>query len=432
MLTVCRHAVFLAMLLSVSLGIAGCSGDARDAEPDTLTTALAETRPAPPELLAMMNEVAEVRGLPPPATLRFGTVSRDRLSTLLDALFTDDDRKTFANTTTLYRLLGHLRPDQDYLSVYRALAAQSAIGLYSPAHDTLWIVDERPASAFTLEGLSSDGRAALAHEMVHAVQDANFPIADLRRLTKHDLDAGLALTSVLEGDAVTHQALYVARSPAPPQPKPPATAESRSAPSDVPPSISRELFFPYTTGAEWSAAIRDAGGPAAVDNLLRNLPTTTATVLHPELGTGRTPVLVTLPDLSQALGAGWSRESGGSFGEFQLRNYLQLRLPGIPAATAATGWDGDRYALYMRGSESLAVFRIAFADATQASEFTAAHETFLATGGSPPTVKDGLTITTSPAGTTTVTIPTTGREVTFVIGSSEAAATRAASLLRGS
>lgn len=433
-MTMPRRAIVSAVLLALCVGLTGCWGGNRDEQKaDGLAAALAATRPATPELMQMLGDVAAVRGLPPPVTIRFGTVRREALPTLIDSLLTDDDRKAFSTTTTLYRLLGHLRQDQDYLSVYRALASHSAVGLYSPADDTLWIVDERPVSSFTLKGLTIETTAALAHEMVHAVQDENFALEDLRRATADDLDASLALTSMVEGDAVTHQALYVARFLKQAQTGPSATVSSRPPPRDVPASISRELFFPYTTGAEWVSAILEAGGSSAVDNLLRDPPGTTATILHPALGSRYwSPESVGLPDLSAALGDGWRRESGGTFGEFHLRNYLQLRLPGIPAATAAAGWDGDRYDVYTRGKEGVAVFRIAFADASQASEFAAAHETFLATGGSRRSVTNRLTVTNSPAGATTVTMPANGHEVSFVIGSGEAAATRAASLLQGS
>lgn len=431
MLTMRPYALILAVLLSVCVGLAGCSGDDRDAAPGALTAALAETRPATPELIKMLADVAAVRGLPPPATIRFGTVKRDALPELLDSLLTADDRKGFATTTTLYRLLGHLRPDHDYLSVYLALASQSAIGLFSPTYDTLWIVDDRPASEFALEGLSPDGSAALAHELVHAVQDANFRLEDLRHALADGVDASLALAAVLEGDAVTHQSVYAARIPSVQPIRPSATADSRPPANDVPPSVARELLFPYTTGAAWLAAVRESGGTEAVDSLVLNPPRTSAAILHPELGKRWTPVPVTLPDLSQALGDGWQRESGGTFGEFQLRNYLQLRLPGIPAATAATGWHGDRYDVYTRGNESVAALRIAFADATEANEFASAQETFLATGGARRSLPNGLTTANSANGTATVVFPTAGREVTFIIGSSEAIATRLAALLIG-
>ncbi|MBA4179256.1 MAG: hypothetical protein C0506_01580 [Anaerolinea sp.] len=425
--------VLAAIVATVGLSAAmGCSGGSDPADSGALTSALAATGPASPELLEILDQVADLRGLPPPKSVRFGVVKREAFPALLDALLTDSDREGFAKTTTLYRLLGHLGRDQDYLSVYRALASQAAIGLYSPDHDTLWVIDDRPGSTFRLDEMPPEARAALAHELAHAVQDANFPLADLKRATGDDLDASLALASLIEGDAVASQALYTARYLSATRPALGIVLGQGATPPGVPPSIARELFFPYTSGSEWVQAEIAGGGPGATDRLFRDPPRTTASILHPERrGESSTPVQATLPDLAAPLGEGWERESGGGFGEFQLRNYLQLRLPGIPAATAAAGWVGDRYDVYKRGNESVAVIRLTFSDDGQAAEFAAAHDAFLATGSSVRSLKDGLAVTASAAGPTTVSFPRSGPQITFVIGSSEAVAIRAAALLRG-
>jgi hypothetical protein len=52
------------------------------------------------------------------------------------------------------------------------------------------------------------------------------------------------------------------------------------------------------------------------------------------------------------LGAGWQLQKEDVFGEFYLRQHLELLISGEPATVddAATGWGGDRYAVYRQAS----------------------------------------------------------------------------------
>lgn len=235
---------------------------------------------------------------------------------------------------------------------------------------------------------------------------------------------------MVEGDAVVHQGLYEARYLASPQSGTPAALPA-SFTADIPPSLSREFFFPYTTCADWVRSIRDSGGTAAIDALFREPPASTAIVLHPERGPTWRAETVPLPDLAGVLGGGWKRESGGTFGEFQVRNYLQLRLPGLRAATAAAGWAGDRYDVYTRENESVAVFRLIFEDEAQAAEFRAAQDELLSASGAKGSAGGGMSVASRADGNTTARLATPGREVSFAIGSNAAIARRAAGLLGG-
>lgn len=387
-----------------------------------------ETRPLTPELQQMLDEIAELRGLAPPPALEAGTVSRLDIAALLDRQLTGADREWFANTTTLYRLLGHLGPDEDYLSVFRAFGQGAIIGLYSPAENRLWVVQREPE--IDLDAMSPSERSALAHELVHAIQDYHFPLDELSELTAGNLDWSLAATSVIEGDAVTHQGLWDGRQLTLPGGTRLFLSGTLSATSS-PPSIERELRFPYTTGAEWVNIVRSQEGTAAIDRYLAGEPLATAHILHPELRqAGWQPEPVALPDLAPALGNGWTRESGGTLGEFHLRNYLELRLTALPAVTAAAGWRGDRYDVYVDGSESVAAFRVQFADAGEAAEFTAAQRGLLALAGATPAESpSGVAAELKDDRTTIQLASPNSSEVMFVVGSSREVAERAAAAL---
>ena len=436
-----RSALVLVCVVSVATacsGGGGASGSPYGAATEASSTVTlpsstpaATPAPLPPALQRALDNVAIVRGLSAPPSLRVELVARSALPALLDKLLTDKDRQWFARTTTLYRLLGHLRKDQDYLTVYNSFGSDSVLGLYSPPDDALWVVYE-DGKEVDFDHLPKSEAETLAHEFVHALQDFHFHLDETYDRVIDDLDRNLAWTSVIEGDAVTHEALYSQRFLMRVGAGRALLLGGIRSVADVPASITRELFFPYTTGADWVKGIVKNEGTQPIDKMLVDPPAGTAVILHPELRTnGWKPQVVVLPDLSGALGAGWKRESGGTFGEFQLRNYLQLRIRAGEAATAASGWQGDHYDVYVNGSQSVAAFRIAFKDAADAAEFVDAQDKLLRAAKGDPTPDGVLTTGKTSDGNVTIRAVVRGNEVVFVIGSSEEAAKRAIRTLLG-
>ena len=374
----------------------------------------------------MLQDVAAVRKLSPPPDLKAELVSRSDLPELLERLLTEDDRRWFDNTTTLYRLLGHLRRDQDYHTIWTSFGSGSVLGLYSPIDQQLWVVHDGGAS-IDFDHLPRQEKETLAHELVHAVQDYHFHLDKVYEAVVADLDRNLAWTAVVEGDAVTHEAIYGQRFAAIASPSGRAflVANFGQAP-DVPASIERELYFPYTTGAAWIRAIVQKTGTARVDAMLADPPAGTAFVLHPALlESDWQPTRMTLPDVSTALGDGWRRQSGGSWGEFGIQNYLQLRLRGLDATNAANGWSGDHYDVYVSATESVAMFRVQFRDAAEAREFADAQQSFLRAASAAMSTEGSIALGQTPDGNVTATVAPNADEVIFTIGSSAAVALRA-------
>jgi hypothetical protein len=423
--------VALAAIAALAIMSGGCShGGSGQPSP----AASAAVQALPPQLQGMLERVAGVRGLAAPPNLKAGFVSRSTLPALMDRLTTADDRRVFAQTTTLYRLVGHLRADQDFGSVYRELTADAVAGLYSPQDKALWVVHPDGA-AIDLDHLSRDQASTLAHELTHAVQDSQADLLSAAKRVEDNLDANLAWTCVVEGDAVATERVYSAKYLAVPLGRGAvALIDLRKPMPDVPASIARELYFPYQEGADWIAGIRQRQGNGPIDAMLAQPPAAgTAAILHPDrFNGGLAPPEVALPGLATALGRGWSRESGGTFGEFELRNYLQLRLPASQAVLASDGWSGDHYDVYISGSASVAVFRIRFASAAEAQQFRDTQAKFLAT----------MTVNEHSAGNVTVTATNDGHatarlergapdEALFVIGSTADIAEKAARTLAG-
>jgi hypothetical protein len=420
---------------SVLLLAVACTGGG--SKPGASATAggkgtVGQTEPLPAALQTVLADVAKVRELSPPPSLQAGLVSRSDLPKLLDQLLTDDDKRSFHNVTTLYRLLGHLGKGQDMQSVYEAFGSGSVIGLYSPVDKQLWVVHP-DGQDVDFDHLPKDEKSTLAHELTHAIQDYHFHLNDVYRETVDNLDRGLAWTAVIEGDAVVNERMYTQQYLAVPFGRGGAVMlASLSASGDVPPSLQREFFFPYTTGTDWISAIRQQQGLAPINGMLANPPDGTAYVLHPELlANGFKPADVKLPDLSGGLGDGWKRESGGQFGEFELRNYLQLRIRALDASTAAAGWSGDHYDVYVDGDQSVAVFRVKFSDGTEAAQFASAQGNFLKAAGGKHSTDGAVQLDETGDGNTTARLGVSGDEAVFAIGTSKEIADKALKMLSG-
>lgn len=370
-----RSSVRLVFVLLVALSLVGTACALRTEQlrngggTASAPTVAPTTSGVEPAYHTILEEVATVRGLAAPAHLDVRFVSRKDLPSLLDELLTADDRRWFAETTTLYRLLGHFRRDQNYLDLYRAFGASAVLGLYSPDHDALWIVRDRSEPPRPGE-LSDEGLETLAHEFVHAIQDAHFDLGATYRSVMDNLDRNLAWTAVVEGDAVYTAGRY--RSTYVLLPLGRGFVVARILPAqagEVPPSLLRELYFPYTTGAEWAQEVVELHGWSRIDSFLREPPLATSIILHPNLvGTNWVPEPVPEPDLAAVLGEGWKRESGGQFGEFSFLNFLRLRLGAAEANRAAGGWSGDAYVVYTNGSAHVAAFELRFESLDDAEE----------------------------------------------------------------
>lgn len=388
--------------------------------------------PLPDSIRELVEEVAEFRGLEAPESLVALTVARADLYDTYLGLVTEEDRLELDTSTEIYRLLGYL-DDTEHLWDIQTSFLNLVLGFYSPDHKTLWVVTEE--TGVGLEALAPRQRQTLVHEIIHALQDYHFDLdatfADLRG----NLDAELAFTSVVEGDAVVHTNRHAMRSLA----LPAAggvyfLASGNNQPGRIPAPILRESYFPYRTGASWAGLVLADEGAAALDALLVEPPAATTLILHRDLfATGWEPEELgesSLPadQIQDSLGPGWRVRVAGSLGEFHLINYLvgddPYRSDWLSASTsrlaveAAKGWAGDRYTVFEhQAGGRVLVARVRFTSAGEADEFATAHRDF-ATEGAGVIEEGDLTLATRPDGKVVGLLDPVGRDVIFAIGSS--------------
>jgi hypothetical protein len=240
------------------------------------------------------------------------------------------------------KLLGLIEPSADLRTLSASVFGEGVAGYYDPRSERLRIVAGATPGAL--------GEVVLAHELVHALEDQRFGL-DLADAEDGDDDAALARLALVEGTATLVMQDYLTRYVGA------ARAFSgllaSSAGPDLPPFMTAQLLFPYTGGMTFAAALRArAGGRWTLVDLAERVrpPETTEQVLHPskwEAVEGPLPVALRV---GSALGAGWRRTGGGTWGEWATRELLGGGSgSGSSAASAAAGWGGDRYELWQRG-----------------------------------------------------------------------------------
>lgn len=313
------------------------------------------TRPTigrPTDVSKLAKQVARIRGLPLKGDLRSRLVGGNALGDKVSELaFSEMDP---AETRANQRLLVALRladPEIKLQSVMENLYREQILGLYVPKERTLYVRSEG--------GGSPAERITTAHEITHALQDRAFDLVAQQDAVEDDAEAGLALLSLIEGDAVLTQQLWASRhlSQEDQREAIAGSASGSEALDEAPEYLRASLFFPYLHGGTFVADLYRAGGSEAVDAAFRDPPTTTEQILHPEkyrAGEGSVRVRVaTRP------GGDWKPSTTYEFGEFDLAQQLGV-LGDAEAQEAGAGWGGGQIRSWTRGDETLVAASLAF------------------------------------------------------------------------
>jgi hypothetical protein len=153
-------------------------------------------------------------------------------------------------------------------------------------------------------------------------------------------------------------------------PEMPGAKELAAAPA----FLRDNLLFSYVQGLVFCLKVRQAGGQKLLDYAYaQDPPRSSEQVLHPDkwLGARDDPVVIALPDLSQAL-EGYRKVAEGSVGEFNIRLLLTEKLgrqQRTACEEAAAGWGGDAFALYANGPKEVLVWVTEWDAQKDAAEF---------------------------------------------------------------
>lgn len=368
-------------------------------EPHSIIVTLTDTEARNAAIRSVVEaNVTELRGLEPLAPIEPVVLTRDELRERVESDFATDTTPQESQADVLeLSAFDFLGRDYDLYTALVTLQSEGILGFYDPETAEFVVVNDGalldPAAQWTH-----------AHEFVHALQDQYY---DLDALSDETLDseARAAVRALAEGEAELVQYLYLfeggyfTESEAEAILNDPEQTDGGFL-RDFPPVLVNDLAFPYTDGVEFVIDLYREGGFEAIDAAWANLPRSTEHILHPErYRAGDLPQLVTLAPLTDTLGAGWELLDEDILGEFYLRQYLDQQLPTATVNRVATGWGGDRYAIYWNEADAALVMalRLVWDTPADALEFAQAYPAypaalFAAEGESQP---DGTTCWTA-------------------------------------
>jgi hypothetical protein len=300
------------------------------------------------EVDRLVGQVTAARRLSFRGTLPARAISREAAEAQISAALTA--RITTSNLGVEERILkrlGLIAAAADYTKLWAAAAASAPVATYDPSAQRLLVPDFLP-----LDGQ----RAAIIHEIAHAVADQRFDIRQFLNPPTLPLsgDVTRARLALVEGDATLAALEVVDPSGAFLRPTAFAALTDRlraAAGEGRPPWLAALGRFVHVDGLLFVAAVRARQPWSAVDAVWRDPPASSEQVLHREkYDACEAPLAV--PDTVFPVLPGLDRPKASDvLGELVVRAWLATELAPEIAARAAAGWAGDRAALYAAAPE---------------------------------------------------------------------------------
>lgn len=370
-----RHA---AVALVVALGLAPAPAGAAD------EAAVRE------QVRRVLGVVAGLRDLPAEAPVKVEVAGKEKiLGYLRRTLEKQGEIERLTAQGRLWVRLGMHPPTDDFIGEVLELLTSQVAGYYDPERATFIVADWIPASL---------QEPVMAHELVHALQDQHFDLEALMKPTPDNEDQGLAVSALLEGDALAITLDYALRDtgrtfldmgdPVALVNLGMVTSGPGALPQGTAEVLKEVLLFPYSYGTAFIQYGRRRGPWHDVDAAYAAPPTSTEQVLLP----GRywderdEPRPVDLEELvrREKLPAG---TRGSTQGQFLIYLWLEGMVERDEAVAASVGWDGDRFALHGEPGRETVVFSTVWDSVADAREFARilAH----GLGASSPPERDG-------------------------------------------
>ena len=288
----------------------------------------------------------------------------------------EEDAKELALDTRLYQRLGILGPNDDLAQLLTDVFSDIVLGFYETDDNRMYIISDK-------EAFSLNDRLTVAHEVTHALQQYEFDIGGLLDELEGYDDRRMALRSLIEGDALISELLYMLIYFDEDEQ---TEVESNRGNQDLtafraaPVFIQNTITFPYTGGYQFAVYLYLKNNDFSSINLAYDaLPASTEQIIHPEkYDAAEEPIEISVPDPTELLRTGWAEIDRNVMGELFLRSYLESDLDRETAAAAAAGWGGDEFVLMETpsGLDALIIFSV-WDTEEDAREFA---DTFMAYG----------------------------------------------------
>jgi hypothetical protein len=330
--------------------------------PTPVSTGGGSSGPVPPSIQEVEREVETVRGLRYLHPVKARAVTQEQIARELIAAFDDTYPAGFYDRRTVaWQTIGVIPTNVTIRDALLAFQTGQVVGFYNPVDGELVFIGDD-------DQLDMTEHFVLAHELTHAIDDQHFDLSRLDRLANTCRDESFeAAIGAVEGNAQYFATQVLTRFPD--LGAGIGDAGGAGIPEGVPPFITALQLWPYDAGQSFITSLESRGGLSQVDDAIRDLPSTTEQVMHPERFPEPAPPTPNVADLSEQLGQGWGDLDVMQVGEEWLRAMLDLRLDSGIAADAAAGWNGGVYRSWTDGRDSAVLFRTAWDSPADAQEF---------------------------------------------------------------
>jgi hypothetical protein len=280
------------------------------------------------------------------------------------------------------KMFGFLPEDYDLKSAIVELLTEQAAAFYDYDRKRLFITESD--SSFL------EKRAALVHELAHALADQSYPLGKFMRKGINNDDAATAREAVVEGQATWLMWAYVSHIGGGEAKVSKFVLDSmKGAASEAvgsqypvfekaPLYLRESLVFPYTAGLQFQDAIFEEMGKSAFAEVFRRPPVSTQQVLHPQLYLlNQRPTEPRLPSVPDA--KSYRKLADGTVGELDFQLLLRQYAGDYVASRVSPKWRGGQFKLYetKRTARPLLTFAAEWDTPAAAKEFFDAYRTVL-------------------------------------------------------
>jgi hypothetical protein len=301
-----------------------------------------------PRVLPLVRFVEQDRGLSfdHPIKVEFLTPSAFRARVTRGATeLSARERAQLTDQVSLLRAAGLVSGRPDLAKATRDLQGGSVVGEYSFATKSI---------AVRGQTLTPSARVTLVHELTHGLQDQHFDAGAHERTlrARSDTEAEEAFRAVAEGDAVRVEDDYIQSLPPAERRQAKAQRDRDTAAADraiksVPQILIVQQAQPYVLGRNLLDFQIAAHGRTSVDRLFTEWPTSYLQIMQPwRYATGDAVRHLGRPGLR----VGEREFDHGVFGEAAWYYVLAQRLGPPRALSAVSGWSGDAYVAFHRGT----------------------------------------------------------------------------------
>jgi hypothetical protein len=295
---------------------------------------------------------------------------------LIDAVTTKMPPERIKREGQVYKMLGFIPEDFDYLKGIIEMYTAQLGGYYDPEAEYYAMASWMPMAM---------QMPIAIHELTHALQDQHYELDKLIDPGSATSDELMARTALIEGDATAVMLDYtrslVGQGPISRE----ETTSSfilqnlsgamlSSSLSKSPAALQAMMLFPYLSGLNFSHAILKSSGYEGIHRAFSRLPRSTEEILHPEKYFAQQRSFQILEDPKPPKGVKLESDTAvftDTIGEFAVSTLLRAWLSPQQAADAASGWGGDKLVLYQidDSSKVILLWHTAWDDQKEAQEF---------------------------------------------------------------